>query len=227
MINLAWWVGVQIAPQSTTRAPCPLAGRGERDCCDLRDERGGPGGQRRGRGAVAGSRAGCLKRADGAYDSAAEGSFSAAIGEEPDTGQFPGTVFCVIREDPPRDVPGRSARHVHNKVVVLGHCLFIVLSFTGLSKSARGQVQVKGRKPAHGDRHGNSRDRLGGWRDSGRDRRRAVAPRMVLAAGFSSGRPANSREDSGKPPQDSGKPRQDKGKPPRRRIPGGTASARM
>ena len=65
------------------------------------------------------------ERPYGAYDATAEGSLPAAVGEQPEPGQFPATVLRVVREDPPRGVAGRAAWQVQDEVVVLGHCLLL------------------------------------------------------------------------------------------------------
>src|ERR1700745_993599 len=56
---------------------------------------------------------------NGAYYAAAEGSLPAAVGVQPESGQFPLAILRVIRENTPRGVARRSARQVQDEVVVL------------------------------------------------------------------------------------------------------------
>src|SRR6516165_12819618 len=68
--------------------------------------------------------------ADRAYDSPSEGSLPAAVGVEPEPGQFPVPVFGVVGQDPPRGVSSisrRSAWQVHDEVGVLGHRSYCAL----------------------------------------------------------------------------------------------------
>jgi hypothetical protein len=101
----------------------------------------------------------------GAYYAAAEGSLPAAVGVQPESGQFPLAVLRVIRKNTPRGVARRSARQVQDEVVVLGHCLLLCAS--------RRSTQ---------DHNGNTLGGFEGCKDKGRDGHFVAAPRMVLAA---------------------------------------------
>jgi hypothetical protein len=101
----------------------------------------------------------------GAYYAAAEGSLPAAVGVQPESGQFPLAILRVVRKNTPRGVAGRSARQVQDEVVVLGHCLSLCAS----RRSAQ-------------DHTGNTLDGFEGCKDKSRDGHFVAAPRMVLAA---------------------------------------------
>ena len=75
------------------------------------------------------------KRPNGAYDATAEGSLPAAVGKQPEPGEFPGAVLSVVREDPPRGVARRAAWQVQHEVVILGHYFLLC--------ARRGTVQVE------------------------------------------------------------------------------------
>jgi hypothetical protein len=61
----------------------------------------------------------------GAYYAAAEGSLPAAVGVEPEPGEFPLAVLRVVRKYAPRGVTGCAAWQVQDEVVILGHCLLL------------------------------------------------------------------------------------------------------
>lgn len=123
-----------------------------------------------------------------AYYAAAKGSLPAAVGVQPEPGQFPLAVLRVVRKYAPRGVAGRSAWQVQDEVVILSHCLL-------LCASRRSTQVVPGE---HAPRRqgivtGNTLDGMGGCRDNGRDGHFAAAPRMVLAADVTPQRGGDSR----------------------------------
>ena len=102
--------------QGRRRAPEPAALGAGRSAA----ARGAPdGAAARGAGQV--TRLGSPERAHGPDDLATQGSLPAAVGIQPQPGQFPVAVLGVIREDSPRGLSRRSARQVEDKVGVLRH----------------------------------------------------------------------------------------------------------
>jgi hypothetical protein len=126
---------------------------------------------------------------DGAYDAPTEGSLPAAVGVEPDPGEFPVAVLSVIRKDPPRGVPGRSARQVDDEVGVLGHCLLLCLSSLRIQVEVGGKVRVT--DDSRRGRQGGTGTRRAGSTVAGiaAGKRFVAASRSVLAAGGYGGVP--------------------------------------
>ena len=68
---------------------------------------------------------------------AAQGGYAATIGSQTQLGKLPVPVLGVVREDPPRDVPGRAARQVEYQVGVLRH-YHLLCAPTAMIQSACG-----------------------------------------------------------------------------------------
>jgi hypothetical protein len=64
----------------------------------------------------------------GAYYPTPEGSLPAAVGVQPEPGQFPLAVLRVVGEYASRGIAGRSAWQVQDSVVILGHHLLLCVS---------------------------------------------------------------------------------------------------